>query len=162
MGRLASCLVALAIVAVVLAGCYNSGCTNCYGAAPCRLPTGMQAALIYPAPGSTGNPVSLPQVVFATSGTLPTDWANWDVILTYVPTGAYSGQVIGGTVTAPPSPVPTPTATAPFPSPTYWSSSFNYGSSINTPMPPGFVITATLNDLSSSCYPGVAFGQFGT
>ena len=161
MSRLASYLVALAIVALVVAGC-NSGCTNCISANPCTLPAGMQAALTYPAPGTKGNSTTLAQVVFGTSGTLPTDWTNWDVILTYTPSGVYPGQVVGATVTAPPSPVPTPTAAAPFPNPTYWSSSFSYAANANTPLPPGVVITATLNDLSSSCYPGVAFGQFQT
>lgn len=125
----------------------------------------MQAALVYPAPGSTANPTSLSQVVIATSGTLPAQWqsgAGWDIDLVYAATGTYPGQVFGAEFASAAAPFPTPNATPSFSSPTYWGSSISYASNANTPLPPGTTITATLNNLNSSCYPGVAIGSFST
>ena len=125
----------------------------------------MQAALVYPVPGSTGNPTTLSEVVVATSGTLPAQWqagSGWDVELTYTPSGTYPGAVFGAGFASAAAPFPTPNATPPFANPQYWASTMSYAANANTPLPPGVLITATLNNLNSSCAPGVTFGTFST
>jgi hypothetical protein len=126
----------------------------------------MQYSLIYPVPSSTGNPTSLSEVVVATTGTLPGAWTSgsgWDVELNYTATGAYPGHALGNEfATISPSAIPTPNATPSFSNPSYWQSSFSYAANANTPLPPGTTITATLNNLNSSCYPGVTIGTFST
>lgn len=164
--RAISCLVALAALAVVAVGC-GGGCAYCTTTvSKCTVPTGMQYALVYPVPNSTGNPTSLSQVVVATSGTLPTNWQSgngWDVELNYTATGAYPGTALGTEfATISPSAIPTPNASPTISNPSYWQSTFSYAANANTPLPPGTTITATLNNLNSTCYPGVTIGTFST
>lgn len=165
--RILSCLVALAALEVVAVGC-GSTCTYCTttNVSACTVPAGMQYSLVYPVPSSTGNPTSLAQVVVATSGTLPPTWMSgngWDVELNYTATGAYPGHALGGDfATIAPSAIPTPNATPSFSNPSYFTSTFSYAANANTPLPPGTSITATLNNLNSSFYPGVTIGTFST
>jgi hypothetical protein len=163
--RIGSCLVALAALAMVAAGCGGGGNSGSSVSA-CTVPAGMQYALVYPVPSSTGNPTSLSAVVVATSGTLPPTWMTgngWDIELNYSATGSYPGTALGGEFAAVSySAIPTPNATPSFANPSYYQSTFSYASNANTPLPPGTVITATLNNLNSNCYPGVTIGTFGT
>lgn len=163
--RILGGLVALAAAAAIAAGCNNYGCSNCVSYSACTVPSGLKYALVYPAPSSTGIPTNLTQAVVATSGTLPSDWntgSGWDVELIYTPTGAYPGTALGGEFATANPPFPTPNATPSFASPSYWSSTFSYAANANTPLPPGTLITATLNDLNSTCFPGVTLGTFST
>jgi len=146
-----------AILALLLAGC---GGTN-YGTnafvSPCVLPSNVTAtALVYPAPNSTGNTSSLSQVIVATNGTLP---SSWDVVLTFPFTSVYGSQRFGGTITSVTPPFPSPNQLPTFASPTYYTSGFN---NVTQPLPPGTVITATLNDTASNCSPGVTVASFST
>jgi hypothetical protein len=163
--RTLSCLVALAVLTIAAVGC-GGGCSNCGTISACTVPAGMQYSMVYPAPNSTGNPTSLSQVAIATSGTLPSDWTSgsgWDIELNYTATGAYPGHALGNEFAATSlGAVPTPNATPSFANPVYWQSAFSYAANANTPLPPGTLITATLNDLNSSCYPGVTIGTFST
>jgi len=163
--RIFSCLVALAALTIVVVGC-GGGCTNCGNFTACTVPAGMQYSLVYPAPNSTANATSLSQVAVATSGTLPSDWTSgngWDIELNYTATGAYPGHALGQAfATTSLSAIPTPNATPSFANPSYWQSSFSYSANANTPLPPGTLVTATLNDLNSNCYPGVSLGTFST
>ena len=162
--RLMVALATLAAAALLAAGCNNNGCYNCVTFSACTVPSGMKYALVYPAPSATGIPTNLSQAIVATSGTLPPDWntgSAWDVELLYTQTGSYTGAVLGAAFAAASAPFPTPNATPSFASPTYWSSTFSYAN-LNTPLPPGTLITATLNDLNSTCYPGVTLGTFST
>src|SRR5579872_3249682 len=138
-------LVSLAAAALVAAGCNNNnGCYNCVTFSACTVPSGMKYALVYPAPSATGIPTNLSQAIVATSGTLPPDWNTgngWDVELVYTQTGSYNGAVLGQEFVAASPPFPTPNATPSFSSPTYWSSTFSY-TNLNTPLPPGTLITA--------------------
>jgi hypothetical protein len=165
MSRVVVCLVALATIVIVAAGC-NSGCTNCYTYTACAVPNTMQYSLVYPVPNSTGNPTSLSEVVIATSGTLPAQWntgQGWDAELFYTATGTYPGTALGTEfATVNYSAVPTPNATPSFANPTYWVSTFSYAANANSPLPPGTTITATLNNLNSSCFPGKTVASFGT
>lgn len=123
----------------------------------------MKYALVYPAPSSTGVPTNLSQAIVATSGTLPSDWqsgSGWDVALIYTQVGTYPGSVLGNIFASTNPPFPTPNATPSFASPAYWNSPISY--TVNTPLPPGTFITATLNDLNSTCFPGVTIGTFST
>jgi hypothetical protein len=163
--RSISCLVALAALALVAAGC-GGGCYNCVTISACTLPSGMQYSLVYPAPSATGVPTNLSEVVVAAAGTLPANWTSssgWDVELNYPATGAYPGHALGNEFAPIASgTIPTPNATPSFSSPLYYQSSFSYAANANTPLPPGTTITATLNNLNSSCYPGVTIGTFST
>jgi len=163
--RTISSLVALAVMTLAAIGC-GGGCSTCGTVAACTVPSGMQYSLVYPAPNSTGVSTSLAQVVVATSGTLPTTWTSnngWDIELNYTPAGAYPGYALGAEFTTTSySAVPTPNATPSFSNPTYWQSTFSYASNANTPLPPGTLITATMNNLNSNCYPGVTIGTFTT
>lgn len=163
--RIVGSLVALAALAIVAVGC-GGGCSYCTTVSKCTVPAGMQYSLVYPVPSSTGNPTNLSEVVVATSGTLPPTWMTgngWDIVLNYTATGAYPGSALGGEFTATtPSAIPTPNATPAFANPSYFQSTFSYASNANAPLPPGTSITATLNNLNSSCYPGVTIGTFST
>ena len=134
------------------------GCNSGYGAlssssGACTLPSGMQAALVYPPPNSTANGSQFGQVIIATTGTLPTDWASWDVELGFP--NAPIAPLFGTALTTAPSPLPSPAATPPFANPTYWKSAF--GS-----VPTGTTMTAALNDLASNCSPPVTLSNFSS
>ncbi|HTX02585.1 MAG TPA: hypothetical protein VMD07_02805 [Candidatus Acidoferrales bacterium] len=163
--RIVGCLVALAALAIVAVGC-GGGCSYCTTVSACTVPTGMQYSLVYPVPSSTGNSTSLSEVVVATSGTLPPTWMTgngWDVELNYTATGSYPGTAFGSDfATVSVNAIPTPNASPSFANPSYFVSTFSYASNANTPLPPGTLITATLNNLNSSCYPGVTIGKFST
>ena len=131
-------------LAAVLASCGPSG-----NAAPptCVAPAGVQAALVYPAPGATGIPDTFSQVAIATQGALP---ATFDVAIV-----ASSNVVLFGSVLPAASPLPSPAATPPFGGPTYLTST-NPGVTFAS----GTTLTAQLNDLNSSCTPGTVLGTF--
>ena len=154
--RIAASLAIVAALVVSVQGC-NSGYGNSVSTSPCVLPSGLQAALVYPAANSTGNTVTLPQVIVGTNATLP---ASWDVVLTFPFSTVYGNTRFGNTVTTAPTPFPTPFQTPSFSNPNYYASAFAYVTA--PPLPPGTVITATLNDTSSSCYPGVTLANFST
>jgi hypothetical protein len=151
-----------AVLAAIVAGCGGNSVT----VAACSTPAGMQASLIYPAPGSTGIPDNVSQVIIATNSTLPSDWQvgyGWNVLLAYAYSGAYgSGHYGAEFVAASPSPLPSPAATPGFAGPyQYWSSTIPYGGVSAIPnLPPATAITVELNDSNSNCYPGVAIGGF--
>jgi hypothetical protein len=162
MPRIAAFFVLLAAGAIGLAACNNNGSSS---VSACGLPAGMQAALVYPAPNATRISTTVSQVVVGTSGTLPSDWqsgSGWDVELVYTPSGTYPGGAFGMEFASASPPFPAPNATPSFANPSYWSSSFSYASNSNTPLPPGTSITVWLNDLNSSCFPGVTIGSFST
>src|SRR5579883_2981153 len=88
--RVLTYVAAAAVFAAIVAGC-NSG-NSTVNVAPCGTPAGMQAQLIYPAPGSTAIPDNVSQIVVATGTGLPTDWqsgSGWDVLLAYSYNPAY-------------------------------------------------------------------------
>lgn len=153
-----------ALLAAIVAGCGGST----VNVSACSTPVGMQASLIYPAPGSTAIPDNVSQVIIATNNTLPSDWQvgyGWDVLLAYAFNGAYgSGHYGNEFVSASPSPLPSPAATPGFAGPyQYWSSTIPYGGANALPnLPPASAITVELNDLNSNCYPGVVIGSFTT
>lgn len=160
MTRAVTYVAAIAALAAIIAGC-NSNCTSCVTVAPCSTPAGMQASVVYPAPGSTAIPDNVAQVVIATNSTLPSDWqsgAGWDVLLSYAYSAAYGNGHYGNQFVTATPPFPAPTATPSFASPQYWSSTFSYVSAPN--LPPGTLVTVELNDLNTNCYPGVAIGTF--
>lgn len=160
--RFATFIAVLAAIAAVVAGCSNnSSCTNCVTVSPCSTPAGMQASVVYPAPGSTGIPDNVAQIVIATNSTLPADWqsgSGWDVLLAYAYSGAYGNGHYGNPFATATPPFPQPTATPSFASPSYWSSTFTYSAAPN--LPPGSYIAVELNDLNTNCYPGVTIGSF--
>ena len=159
--RVLTYVAAAAVLAAVIAGC-NSGNTTT-NVAPCGTPAGMQAQLVYPAPGSTGIPDNVSQIIVATNSTLPPDWqggTGWDVLLAYAYNPAYGSGHYGLGFTAAATPFPSPTATPSFANPTYWSSTITYSNAPN--LPPASQITVELNDLNSTCYPGVTIGTFTT
>ena len=142
----------LSIATLLTAGC-NSGNTVSPTTSPCVLPAGIQATLVYPAPNSTHNSTSLPQIYVATSSALP---VSWDVELLFPGGSAYLGGTVQSVSYAS---IPTPNQTPSFSNPIYYSSAFN---NVIQPIPSGTTITATLNDTSSSCFPGVTLANFST
>lgn len=159
--RLVTYVAAAAALAAVIAGC-NNGCTNCVTVSPCATPSGMAASLIYPAPGSTGIPDNVSQVVVATNSTIPSDWSTgqgWDILLSYAYSPAYGNGHYGNAFASTAAPFPTPNATPAFSgTPQYWSSPLTYTNAPN--LPPATLITVELNDLNSVCFPGVTIGTF--
>lgn len=164
--RFVTCAGAAAMLAAIVAGCggYNNG----VNVVACSTPAGMQASLIYPAPGSTAIPDNVAQIIIATNSTLPSDWQvtyGWDAVAAYSTlTGYGNGHAGNEFVSTAASPLPSPAATPGFSGPAqYWSSSLTYGGASGLPnLPPNTPITVELNDLNSSCFPGVAIGSFTT
>ena len=156
--RFLTCAGVAAMLAAIVAGCNNYGGSAAVVA--CSTPAGMQASLIYPAPGSTGIPDNVSQVIVATNSTLPPDWQvtyGWDAAL------SYSGVIHYGLefVSVPPSPLPSPAATPGFGGTAqYWSSTLQYGVGVAPNLTPATVITVQLNDLNSTCSPGITLGTF--
>jgi hypothetical protein len=163
--RIVTCAGVAAMLAAIVAGCNNSSTVS---VAACSTPVGMQASLIYPAPGSTAIPDNVPQVIVATNSTLPPDWQvgyGWDVLLAYAFSSTYgSGHYGNEFVSASPSPLPSPAATPGFSGTAqYWSSTFTYGGALAIPnLPPATPITVELNDSNSTCSPGIVLGTFTT
>jgi hypothetical protein len=159
--RVLTYVAAAAVFAAIIAGC-NSG-SNTVNVAPCGTPAGMQAQLIYPAPGSTAIPDNVSQIIVATNGTLPADWQTgngWDVLLAYNFNPAYGNGHYGNMFAAAATPFPSPAATPSFANPTYYSSTISYTNAPN--LPPATQVTVQLNDLNSTCYPGITIGTFTT
>jgi hypothetical protein len=150
------CILALCTaVGLALPGC-NSGSSNSFNnGPPCALPANAQVALVYPAPGSTGNTTLLGQVIVASTATLP---STFDVVLTYAPSSVYGRGQYGGYIAVTTPPFPTPNTIPSFTNPIYYSSAFN---STAQQLPPGQVITANYNDIASNCTP-TAISSFGT
>ncbi|MBV8151615.1 MAG: hypothetical protein JOY59_08665 [Candidatus Eremiobacteraeota bacterium] len=123
---------------------------------PCALPAGVSATLVYPAPGSTGNTTSPAQIVIAGSGTLP---PTSYVLLSFPFNSATGTARFGSQIGSVSPPFPTPNATPSFANPTYYGSDFSY---LPTALPGNSTITATLNDTSNACSPGVTLGTFHT
>jgi len=136
-----------ATLAVALQGCNSGSSSN--NITQCTLPTGISAALVYPAPNTTGNNPNVGQVVVATNGTIST---SWNVIL--IPT--FGAALFGSTIQLTSPPFPTPNQVPSFPNPTYYNSLFS------SSLPSGTSVAVQLNDTSSSCSPGVTIGLFGT
>ncbi len=84
----------------------------------CPLPTGVQVALAYPAPGSSSAPDAFGQIVIAVSSPLP----NWTADILYPNNQLVYGSTALAVVS--PSAIPTPYATPSFGSPVYESSTF--------------------------------------
>lgn len=163
--RAVTCAGVAAMLAAIVTGCNNGSTANIVA---CSTPAGMQASLIYPAPGSTAIPDNVSQIIIATNSTLPSDWQvtyGWDAVATYPASSTY-GNGHPGTefVSTAASPLPSPAATPGFSGTAqYWSSTLVYGGPNALPnLPPATQITVVLNDLNSSCYPGVPLGSFTT
>ncbi len=129
-----------------LASCGGGG--GSVAPVPCTPPAGVQAALIYPAPGSTAIPDQFAQVIIASSGPLP---ATFDVTLSAGGGTVYFSQIVPAQ-----TPFPSPAATPPFANPTYYSST--NGNAIT--FVSATTLTAQINDLNSNCTPGTSLGSF--
>jgi len=144
--------VALTFVAgaVVAAGCGNNYNNNNFGA-QCDPPNGVQVALVYPAPGSTGIPDDLGGfVVLGSTRALP---SNYGVVVQNNATGNAAG--FGGVGPAP-SPIPSPFATPAFASPVYQASG-----SLGATFVAGSQLTVYFNDLNNpNCAPTLTLGSF--
>ncbi|MBV8356071.1 MAG: hypothetical protein JO101_12165 [Candidatus Eremiobacteraeota bacterium] len=141
----------VAVLLVALTGC-NNGSNNVTVAA-CSLPSGVQAALVYPVPNSTHNSTNLPQIYIALSGPVP---STADVELVFPGGGFY----LGGSLTPVSySQIPTPNQTPSLSNPTYYSSSFN---NVLQPIPSGTTISAGYNYTDSACSPPVFLANFST
>lgn len=132
-----------------LAACNTSTVNNTPG--PCGSPPGVsQTVLAYPAPGATGIPDSIPQVIVGSTSAIPSGWG-----VTVVST---VGQGVNGApFTTAPTPLPTPNQIPSFANPVYQSSAVNAS--------PGFAgstVTVYLNNLNSSCLPSQSIGTFTT
>ena len=143
-----------AVGALALSGCSSASNTT-PSSAPCTLPTGAQIALVYPAPGTTGNTTQLAQVIIASNVSLP---SGFDVVLTYAPSGVYGAGQFGGFLVPTSPPFPSPSLTPTIVNPFYYSSGFNVAFQA---LPPGNAITVNYNNVNSSCNPA-AFASFGT
>jgi len=147
--------------APVIVACFSlaacaSPTANVTNFTPCALPAGVSAALVYPAPGSSGNTTSPAQVVIAANGTLP---ATSYLLLSF-PFNSITGSArFGSQIGSVSPPFPTPNGTPSFANPTYYGSNFSYSP---TALPGGSTITVSLNDTATACAPGVTVGTFGT
>ena len=141
---------ALAGAAAALAAC-NSGSAAPAPPGPCGSPAGVsQTVLVYPAPGATAVPDSIPLVIVGSTSAIPAGWSVAAVTNT--------GQgAIGTQFTVAPTPLPSPNQTPSFANPVYQSSSVNA-----SPPFAGTVVTVYLNNLNSSCVPSVPLGTFTT
>lgn len=145
----------LGIFAVLAAAAALASCGQTSAPSPpgiCGLPAGVQVALVYPEPGATGVSDTFTQVILASQGTLP---ATYDAALFG---STYNGFIPFGAVLPAQTPLPSPAATPPstFTNPVYYTSTNPGGFSFAS----GTVVTVDINDLYSSCLPGMALGSF--
>lgn len=140
---------AVAGAAAALAAC-NSGSSS-PTVNNCGSPKGVsQTVLVYPAPGATGVPDNITQVIVGSTSAIPSGWG-----LT-IATQLFGTQNGNGVVPAP-TPLPTPNQTPSFANPVYQSSTFS--PAITTA---GTAMGVYLNNLNSNCVPSVLVGSFTT
>jgi hypothetical protein len=144
-------LVFSAAVSVGAAACGPSSSPAPPGA--CAPPKGVQTALVYPAPGATGIPDNLGEIIFASTGTGLTP--SYNAVLYDNSTGG-EAQYNFATVTTWSSPLPSPAATPPFANAVYQSSANGYPGGL----PQGHNLTVLLNNLNSNCIPETPYGSF--
>jgi hypothetical protein len=161
--RFVTCTGIAAMLAAIVSGCNSYNGVNVVA---CSTPAGMQASLIYPAPGSTAIPDNVSQIIIATNSTLPADWQvtyGWDALLTFNNPNFGNAHYGNEFVSTAASPLPSPAATPAFAGPyQYWSSTIPYGPPNFPNLPPATAITVQLNDLNTTCSPGITIGGFTT
>ncbi|HEV3152327.1 MAG TPA: hypothetical protein VGZ02_00830 [Candidatus Baltobacteraceae bacterium] len=145
--------IALAGVAVSLAAC-NNGAAAPGPPAPCGSPPGVsQTVLVYPAPGATGVPDSIGQVIVASNAAISNSGPNtWDIELE----DGLGNGFLGNAFAPAPSPLPTPNQQPTFANPVFQTSTFT---NVNIP---GETLAVVLNNTASSCTPSVQVGTFTT
>lgn len=140
-------------IAIVGAGVVVAACNTNNNSVPgnCGSPSGVsQIVLVYPAPGATGVPDSIPHVIVGATSSIPQGWG--------VTALSTVGQAANGVAfTTPPSPLPTPNQLPTFANPTYYDSPINA-----SPPFAGSTVAILLNNVSSDCVPNVQIGTFTT
>ncbi len=139
----------LAICGIALVACNNNSGVSAPG--PCGTPPGVsQTVMVYPAPGATGVPDSLTQVIVGSTSAIP---SGWGVTLIAPATGQ---GLQGGAFQTAPAPLPTPNQTPTFANPVYQTSTF---SALDVA---GSSIAVYLNNLNSDCVESQQIGSFTT
>jgi hypothetical protein len=133
-------------VGVALAGCNGSSSAS---TTPCSPPNGIETTLVYPAPGSSGIPDNLSQVIFGSTAALPSNYQA------YLVNNATQAAVTFNAVAAQPSPLPTPNALPTFSSPVYQAST-NSGQQFGS----GAAISVYLIPTGGGCVPVASLGTF--
>jgi hypothetical protein len=136
----------LVVAAMLLTGCNGNSTANTI---PCAPPSGIQTVLVYPAPGSSGLPDNLGQVVLGSTGALPSTYQA------YLINNATQNAVAFNLVGTPPNPLPTPDALPTFANPVYQASANPGGAFVS-----GSAISVYLNNANSGCVPTVSLGTF--
>jgi hypothetical protein len=157
--------IATALGAAALAGCGGYGGYGISAPTPaptlgpaCVLPSGTQAALVYPAPGSTGVNDANGEVVIGSTTALPVGQSgeNWEIVFSdaVYPNGA---ELSSTPLAATTPPFPSPSQTPSFANPQYQQQTSG------VPFAANQVVTIYLNNLASSdnCAP-LQIGQFST
>lgn len=140
--------IAVAGAACALAAC-NSGNSNSTPG-PCGTPPGVaQTVLVYPAPGATGVPDSIGNIIVGSTSAIPNTWG-----LTVINALAQGGN--GAAFISAPTPFPTPNQTPGFANPVYQSSS------VAGLVTAGSTIAVFFNNLGSNCLPSTQIGTFTT
>jgi hypothetical protein len=152
-------LLPLAAIAAIasLAAC-NSG--NNPGPVPtlgptCQLPSGVQTALVYPAPNSTVSASSVTQLIIGSTAAL--DSSRFQIVITDAVFPYPIFKQPGGSLASVSPPFPSPNATPAFANPQYQSST------LNAQFAASQVVTVYINDSKSgdNCTP-LSLGQFTT
>jgi len=139
----------VAAAAVLAAGCGGGGSTGSGGPASCTLPSGTQTVLVYPAPGATGIPDNVPQVVLGSTTALPSGFSAYLVNTTTQIAFAFDNV---GTA---PVPIPTPNATPSFANPVYQNSA-NSGVTFSA----GNSISVYVDNVNGGCVIPTSLGSF--
>lgn len=150
---------AIAAVILALTGCNsgnNSPTPNPTLGPTCTLPSGVQTALVYPAPGSTVSSSSVTQIIIGSTAAL--DSTRYQIAITDAlfppPNYVIPGQALQ---TATP-PFPSPNQTPSFSNPQYQSTA------LNQPFAASQVVSVYINDSKSgnNCTPYGPIGSFTT
>jgi hypothetical protein len=141
---------------VSMAGCaiHSFNSSRGGGNSPCYPPPGVQDALIYPAPGATGIPDNIGEIIFASSALNGLFGFNARLIDETGGGTQVNFETFSGWNQAT---VPQPAATPPFSNPAY-DQSINAGIGTGSSFPPGHLITVEL--AGPRCNPPIAYGSF--
>lgn len=151
-------LTAVAAAAGLLGGCNSSTSPSpapTLGPA-CVLPTGVQTALVYPAPGSTVASSSLTRIVIGSTAAL--DPSRYQVAITDALFPPPNYVIPGQSLQTATPPFPSPNQTPSFSNPQYQSTT------LNAPFAANQVVSVYINDSKSgnNCTPLGPIGSFTT